>query len=103
MTSSKGLGKGLGKWSAAHCCRRIPPDVTRHMKPALRRLARRGGVKRIARPIYDDVRGALRLHLEDILREAVLYTEHGYRTTVTSSDVLHAFKRNGRVLYGFSS
>ncbi|KAJ7921729.1 hypothetical protein B0H13DRAFT_1604341 [Mycena leptocephala] len=38
-------------------------------KPALRRLARRGGVKRISGLIYEDMRGALRIFLEDVLRD----------------------------------
>ncbi|KAF5673572.1 histone h4 [Fusarium heterosporum] len=33
-------------------------------KPAIRRLARRGGVKRISAGIYDEIRGALRARLE---------------------------------------
>jgi histone H4 len=48
-------------------------------KPALRRLARRGGVKRISGLIYEDMRGALRIFLEGVLCDAALYTEHGYR------------------------
>jgi histone H3/H4 len=47
-------------------------------KPALRRLAR-GGIKRISGLIYEDMRGALRIFLEGAVRDAVLYTEHGYR------------------------
>ncbi|KAJ6462763.1 histone H4 [Mycena vitilis] len=70
-------------------------------RPALRRLARRGGVKRLARPTYDDMRGALRIFLRGVIHDAVLYTAHGYRNTVTPLDVLYALKRSGRTLYGF--
>lgn len=35
-------------------------------KPAIRRLARRGGVKRISGMIYDDVRRALKQFLERV-------------------------------------
>ncbi|KAJ7841605.1 histone-fold-containing protein [Mycena olivaceomarginata] len=70
-------------------------------KPALRRLARRGGVKRTSHSIYDDMRGALKIFLEGVIRDAALYTEHGYRTTVTPLDVMYALKRNGVTLYGF--
>jgi histone H4 len=48
-------------------------------KPALRRLAQRGGVKRISGLIYEDMRGALRIFLEGAVRDAALYTEYGYR------------------------
>ncbi|KAJ7134008.1 histone H4 [Mycena crocata] len=72
-------------------------------EPAFRRLARRGGVKRSSRLMYDDMRGALKIYLEGLIRDAVLYTEHGYRSTVTTLDVLYALKRRGTVLYGFGS
>lgn len=35
-------------------------------KPAIRRLARRGGVKRISASIYDEARLTLRKHLEQV-------------------------------------
>ncbi|KAJ7605483.1 histone-fold-containing protein, partial [Mycena rosella] len=70
-------------------------------KPVLRRLARRGGVQRTARPVYDDMRGALKIWLEGVIRDAGLYTSHGYRSTVTALDVAYALKRNGTMLYGF--
>ncbi|KAJ7174694.1 histone H4 [Mycena filopes] len=70
-------------------------------KPALKRLARRGGVKRSSKLIYDDMRGALKIFLEGVLRDAALYTEHGYRSTVTALDVTYALKRRGQTLYGF--
>ncbi|KAJ7362570.1 histone H4 [Mycena albidolilacea] len=69
--------------------------------PTLGRLGRRGGVKRISRRIYGDVRGALKIFLEGVIHDATLYTEHGYRTTVTPLDVMYALKRNGMTLYGF--
>lgn len=69
-------------------------------KPAIRRLARRGGVKRISGLIYDETRGVLKLFLESVIRDAVTYTEHAKRKTVTSLDVIYALKRQGRTLYG---
>lgn len=70
-------------------------------KPAIRRLARRGGVKRISGLIYEETRGILKVFLEHILRDAVTYTEHARRKTVTAMDVVYALKRQGRTLYGF--
>ncbi|KAI0009502.1 histone-fold-containing protein [Xylariaceae sp. FL0662B] len=70
-------------------------------KPAIRRLARRGGVKRISAQIYDDIRSALRARLETILHDVAAYTEHAKRKTVTINDVLHALRRQGRPIYGF--
>lgn len=70
-------------------------------KPAIRRLARRGGVKRISGLIYSETRGFIKLFLENVVKDAVTYTEHSKRKTVTAMDVVHALKRQGRILYGF--
>jgi histone H4 len=70
-------------------------------KPAIRRLARRGGVKRISGLIYEETRGVLKVFLEGVIRDAVTYTEHAKRKTVTSLDVVYALKRQGRTIYGF--
>src|SRR5947209_4302228 len=43
-------------------------------KPAIRRLARRGGVKRISAMIYEETRGVLKTFLEGVIRDAVTYT-----------------------------
>ena len=53
-------------------------------KPAIRRLARRGGVKRISGLIYEETRGVLKVFLENVIRDAVTYTEHAKRKTVTT-------------------
>jgi histone H3/H4 len=57
-------------------------------KPAIRRLARRGGVKRISAMIYEETRGVLKSFLESVIRDAVTYTEHAKRKTVTSLGML---------------
>merc|ERR1719263_2221142 len=44
-------------------------------KPAIRRLARRGGVKRISSLIYDETRLVLRSFLENVIRDSVTYTD----------------------------
>ncbi|KAF7645335.1 hypothetical protein LDENG_00206450 [Lucifuga dentata] len=75
--------------------------ITGITKPAIRRLARRGGVKRISGLIYEETRGVLKVFLENVIRDAVTYTEHAKRKTVTTMDVVYALKRQGRTLYGF--
>ena len=64
-------------------------------------FARRGGVKRISGLIYEETRGVLMVFLENVIRDAVTYTEHAKRKTVTAMDVVYALKRQGRTLYGF--
>ena len=41
------------------------------------------------------------MFLENVIRDAVTYTEHARRKTVTAMDVVYALKRQGRTLYGF--
>lgn len=65
----KGLGKGGAKRHRKVCIDNMQCCLT---KPAIRRLARRGGVKRISGLIYEE-----------------------------TMDVVHALKRQGRTLYGF--
>ncbi|MBA0627938.1 hypothetical protein Godav_022733 [Gossypium davidsonii] len=94
-------GKGLGKGGAKRH-RKVPRDNIQGItKPAIRRLARRGGVKRISGLIYEETRGVLKIFLENVIRDAVTYTEHARRKTVTAMDVVYALKRQGRTLYGF--
>ena len=69
--------------------------------PAIRRLCRRGGVKRLSGLIYEESRGVLKVFLENVIRDSVTYTEHSRRKTVTALDVVYALKRQGRDLYGF--
>ena len=61
-------------------------------KPAIRRLARRGGVKRISGLIYEETRGILKVLLENVIRDAVTYTEHAMMKTVTAMDVVYSLK-----------
>lgn len=72
-------------------------------KPAIRRLARRGGVKRISGQIYDETRNVLKTFLQNAIRDATTYTDYGRRKTVTCMDVIYALKRQGRTLYGFDA
>jgi hypothetical protein len=43
--------------------------------------------------IYEETRGVLKTFLEGVIRDAVTYTEHAKRKTVTSLDVVYALKR----------
>lgn len=70
-------------------------------KPAIRRICRRGGVKRISGLIYEETRGVLGQYLENVLKDALTYAEHARRKTVTATDVVFAMKRQGQTLYGF--
>ena len=105
MNGIKSSGKGKsGKSYGAKRVKRTTKDVILGItKPAIRRLARRGGVKRISALIYEETRIVLRAFLESVVRDAVVYTEHARRKTVTAMDVVYALKRQGRCLYGFGA
>jgi len=96
----KGGGKGLGKNAARH--RQIPKKnvLTALTKPAVRRLCRRGGIKRISGLIYDKIREKGTLFLNQILFDAITYCDYAKRKTLTADDVKYSFKKNGRSIYG---
>ncbi|OVA04207.1 Histone H4 [Macleaya cordata] len=95
-----GGGKGLGKGGAKRHRKVLRDNIQGITKPAILRLARRGGVKRISGLIYEETRGVLKIFLENVIRDAVT-SEHARRKIVTAMDVVYALKRQGRTLYGF--
>ena len=104
MNANKSTGKGgksFGKISAKRIKKNTKEVILGITKPAIRRLARRGGVKRISSFIYEETRNVLRAFLESVVRDAVTYTEHARRKTFTAMDVVYSLKKQGRSLYGF--
>ncbi|MCL4114981.1 UNVERIFIED_CONTAM: hypothetical protein GTU68_020901 [Idotea baltica] len=94
-------GKGkIGKRTAK---RKELKKTERHdlTRGSIRRLARRGGVKRISDGAYPEVRDFVDHFLTNIVRDIGVYTEHARRKTVTSMDVIYALKRHGRSIYGY--
>ena len=92
---------GGGRGGAKRHRKVLRDNIQGITKPAIRRLARRGGVKRISGLIYEETRGVLKVFLENVIRDAVTYTEHARRKTVTAMDVVYGLKRQGRTIYGF--
>ena len=43
----------------------------------------------------------VKIWLELMLKDAVTFTEHARRKTVTAGDVVNALKRNGKTIYGY--
>ena len=58
-------GKGLGKGGAKRHRKVLRDNIQGITKPAIRRLARRGGVKRISGLIYEETRGVLKVKTFD--------------------------------------
>jgi histone H4 len=94
-------GKGLSRYSAKRHRKVLKDNIQGITKPAIRRLARRGGVKRISGLVYEETRNVVKDWLTLIIKDAVTYTDHAHRKTVSVGDVLQSLKRNGKTLYGF--
>ncbi|KAF7151968.1 hypothetical protein RHSIM_Rhsim02G0120900 [Rhododendron simsii] len=64
MSGCRKGGKGLGKGGAKRHHKVLRDNIQGITKPVIRRLARKAGVKRI------------KIFLENVIRDAVTYTEH---------------------------
>jgi len=94
--------EGFGK-------RRSVPEMARHRQRVragkigtggIRRLARRAGVKRIARGVYEETEELARNILRRVLHDASVYTVYSRRKTLRVDDVVLAMKRHGITVYG---
>lgn len=92
-------GKGTKNGAKRH--RRVLRDNIQGItKPAIRRLARRGGVLRISGLMYDETRGILKTFLQKLIGKAVIYMDHANRKTLSAMDVVSALKMDGKHIYG---
>lgn len=103
----KGNGKGKGSAKGKHPLlkkhyRKQTKAIEGISKPSFRRLARRGGVKRISEDVYHASRDLVQRFVDDVVRDAVIFTEHSKRKTISTQDVLMALKNRGNTLYGFN-
>ena len=93
------VGKGGAK--AKRHRKVLRDNINSITKGDIRRLARKGGVIRMNGHIYEEARGCFKIFLENVIRDALVYSLHARRKTITALDVVHALKRQGRTLYGF--
>jgi len=96
----KRIGSKIGAKKVRSVAKESISGIT---KPAVRRLARRGGVKRISGLMYPEARHVLKQFLQKTIHDTVAYCEHSRRTTVRASDVLNALQRNGKGIYGINN
>lgn len=70
--------------------------------PALKRLARVGGVPRIASDAYPEIRKIIVKDLNDLMHAAVVFAEHEKRKIVNLNDIKHAYTKvtGGKLVYG---
>lgn len=48
--------------------------------------------------VHQETHGVLKVFLEKVLKDALIYTEHARRKTVSVEDVLLALRRKGHTL-----
>ena len=104
MAGKGKMGKAAEKGKAKRIIKKTPQGVEYQVtKGALRRLARRGGVKRISDTSYPPMREFCDSMLVRVTRDSIVYAEAGKRKTVTAMDVVYALKKNGKTLYGYGA
>lgn len=97
-------GKSLAKKGLKRLKHKLYDGSSALNKPSIRRLARRGGVKRINAGVYAEIPLALKCFLSKIIKDAITYAEHSRRLTIVTNDVILALKRNGLyVVYIFKN
>ena len=92
---TQGRGRNAPKRKANKTAKTRPQLVQGISKGDIRRVARRGGVKRISVSIYPYTRDVLVGWLEGVVKDSLIFMEHAKRTTVRASDVVYALKRRG--------
>ena len=105
MAGKGKLGKQASKNKAKRLVRKSQVSSVHFQvtKGALRRLARRGGVKRIDENSYNPAREFVDAMLLRVTRDSIVYAEAAKRKTITAMDVVYALKKSGRNLYGYGA
>uniref|UniRef100_A0A914PZM7 Histone H4 n=1 Tax=Panagrolaimus davidi TaxID=227884 RepID=A0A914PZM7_9BILA len=101
--SGRGRSNGAGRGKGGPKRRQNPKTriIDGITQPALRRLARRGGVKRINGLVYEEMRDILKTFLCNLLNDSITYCEYSKRKTVTTMDIIYSLKRQNHALYGY--
>lgn len=94
-------GKNLARKGPVRHAKPLKDNIQGITAPAIRRMARRAGVKRISGTVYEDQRERIKNLVTMVLRSAIVYTQHARRKTVTPMDIVLGLRRVGTNLYGF--
>jgi histone H4 len=68
-------------------------------KPAIRRMARRGGIRRISSLMYGGVREVVRADMAALVADAMRFMAAARRSTISCADVKAAAAHRGLTLY----
>jgi histone H4 len=100
-THARKSGKILPQKAPVRHGKKLKDNIQGITAPAIRRMARRAGVKRISGTVYEDQRERIKNLITMVMRTAIVYTQHARRKTVTPMDIVLGLKRVGTNLYGF--
>ena len=100
---AKGKKSGEAKGASSKRMKKVQRDSARGVTSgAVRRLARRAGVKRMSALVHDEVRGVVKTFVEGVVRDSVAISEYAKRKTVSTQAVVMALRKRGRMLYGYA-
>ena len=90
----------MGKMGAKrHANLDMRDPIQRITSPAIRRLCRRAGIKRINKYVYEEIRGVIDGFTENMCKIATTYMSHARRSTLCEMDIIYTSKRMGKTLY----
>lgn len=69
----------------------------------IRRLARRGGLKKISKPVVEQVRMILRIFLQNVIQDAFAYVTETGEKSVTVLEVMRALKKQAEFIDDFET
>lgn len=99
--SGRGKGAKGAKGVAAKRHRKHTTHSDKISKPAIKRIARRAGVKRVGAGCFAEINSAGKSYIKDILKIACVYATHAKRKTISCTDVLYSLKRMGVKYMGY--
>ena len=83
INNQREIGRERGRGSIKRHSKILRDNINGITKPAIRRLARHGGVKHISGFIYEETRNILKSFLKNVIKDAITYTEYAKHNTVT--------------------
>jgi histone H3 len=66
---------------------------------AIKRLARKAGVKTISSMVYQEIRGVVKAHVEKIVGAAFKLAQHARKVTISRDDIIESARINGFPVY----
>lgn len=102
MAGKGNSGKFAGK-ADAKSMKRVKKTLQRTELTlgGIRRLARKGGVKRISGGVYEEITDFVDYYLTLVVKNSAVFAEHARRKTITTIDVVYGLKKLGRTIYGY--